>query len=48
MAMTCAVWRLAGTDEDGAPVEMTGRGTVVSRRQADGTWRVVFDDPVTF
>jgi uncharacterized protein (TIGR02246 family) len=47
LAMTHAEWVLTGTDEDGAEVEMAGRGTVVSRRQPDGTWRVVFDDPVS-
>jgi ketosteroid isomerase-like protein len=46
LAMTHAEWVLTGTDEDGAEVVMSGRGTVVSRRQPDGTWRVVFDDPV--
>lgn len=47
LAMTHAEWTLTGTDEDGAPVEMSGLGTVVSRRQPDGTWRVVFDDPMS-
>jgi hypothetical protein len=27
-------------------VEKTGMGTVVSRRQPDGTWRIVFDYPL--
>lgn len=47
LAMTQAEWVLTGTDEDGAEVKMSGRGTVVSRLQPDGTWRVVFDDPVS-
>lgn len=47
LAMTRAEWVLTGTDDDGVEVEMAGRGTVVSRRQPNGTWRVVFDDPVS-
>ncbi|MGH2985172.1 MAG: YybH family protein [Solirubrobacterales bacterium] len=47
MALTHARWRLAGAGEDGAPVEMSGRGTIVSRRQPDGSWRIVLDNPMT-
>ncbi|MFF9897633.1 YybH family protein [Streptomyces longispororuber] len=46
LAMTHADWHLVGKNEDGEPVDLTGKGTVVSRRQPDGTWRIVFDDPV--
>lgn len=46
IAMTHAAWRLVGKDEAGAPIDLSGKGTVVSRRQPDGTWRIVFDDPV--
>jgi GrpB-like predicted nucleotidyltransferase (UPF0157 family) len=28
------------------PLEVTGQGTIVSRRQPDGTWRIVIDDPM--
>jgi ketosteroid isomerase-like protein len=27
--------------------ELSGRGTVVSRRQPDGTWRIVLDNPMS-
>jgi uncharacterized protein (TIGR02246 family) len=40
LALTHARWRLAFGGE-----EMTGRGTVVSRRQPDGRWLIVFDNP---
>ncbi|REE99962.1 YybH family protein [Thermomonospora umbrina] len=46
IAMTHANWRLVGKDESGEPIDVSGKGTVVSRRQPDGTWRIVFDDPV--
>jgi uncharacterized protein (TIGR02246 family) len=26
---------------------LTGRGTLVSRRRPDGTWRIVLDDPMS-
>ena len=47
LAMTHADWHLTGKNEDGQAVEMRGKGTVVSRQQPDGTWRIVFDDPVS-
>lgn len=46
LALTHARWTLAGT-ADGKRVEMSGRGTVVSRRQPDGSWRIVLDNPMS-
>lgn len=46
LAMTHADWRLQGVGTDGAPVDLKGRGTVVSRQQPDSTWKIIFDDPV--
>ena len=28
-------------------LEVTGRGTIVSRQQPDGTWRIVLDNPMS-
>ena len=28
-------------------LEVAGRGTIVSRRQPDGTWRIVLDNPMS-
>jgi uncharacterized protein (TIGR02246 family) len=47
LAMTHADWIVSETDARGTVSEMTGRGTVVSRRQPDGTWLVVFDNPLS-
>jgi uncharacterized protein (TIGR02246 family) len=38
-------WDLNGTGPDGSPVSMSGDTNEVVRRQADGTWRYVVDDP---
>jgi uncharacterized protein (TIGR02246 family) len=38
-------WDLNGTGPDGSPVSMSGDTNEVIRRQADGTWRYVIDDP---
>jgi uncharacterized protein (TIGR02246 family) len=46
-AVTHAHWSLAGTGGGGETVEMSGRGTMVSRRQADGSWRIVLDNPLS-
>jgi uncharacterized protein (TIGR02246 family) len=48
LALTHGRWTLAGTGEDGVPVEMSGRGTMVSRRsRRDGSWKIVLDDPMS-
>lgn len=46
LALTQARWHLVGRDTDGKPLELDGHGTIVSRRQADGTWRIVMDNPM--
>jgi ketosteroid isomerase-like protein len=46
LALTHGDWRLAGS-RDGHRVAMAGRGTIVSRRQPDGTWQIVFDNPLS-
>ena len=38
LALTHARWRVG---------EMSGYGTIVSRRQPDGTWLIVLDNPLT-
>jgi ketosteroid isomerase-like protein len=47
LALTHARWALAGTEADGSHVELSGRGTIVSRRQPDGGWRIVLENPLT-
>ena len=38
-------WTLKGTGPDGSPVEMDMQGTEVVRRQANGDWLFVVDNP---
>lgn len=45
LALTLGDWAVRGKAADGTPREVTGRSTEVLRRQADGTWRHVIDDP---
>jgi uncharacterized protein (TIGR02246 family) len=45
LALTHARVRVTGSD--GEPWEVVGRGTVVSRRQTDGTWRITLDNPMS-
>jgi uncharacterized protein (TIGR02246 family) len=42
LALTHARVNVVATD-----VEISGRGTVVSRRQPDGSWRIVLDNPMS-
>ena len=45
LALVVGVWSFAGTGSDGNPVTLTGRNADVLRRQADGSWRFVIDNP---
>jgi ketosteroid isomerase-like protein len=47
LALTHGRWHIAGTHDDGGHVELTGRGTLVSRRQTDGRWLIALDDAMT-
>jgi ketosteroid isomerase-like protein len=45
LALVIGVWSFAGTGPDGEPVRLGARNADVLRRQADGTWRFVIDNP---
>lgn len=45
LALVVGSWSFTGTRPDGAPVTLTGRNGDVLRRQADGSWRFVIDNP---
>jgi uncharacterized protein (TIGR02246 family) len=38
-------WHLSGTASDGNPFDMSGQTAVVLRRQPDGNWLAVIDNP---
>jgi uncharacterized protein (TIGR02246 family) len=44
IALTCVRWRVPGQGDDG--VDLEGWGAVVSRRQGDGAWRILLDNPM--
>ncbi len=44
-ALIFSDWTLSATDPDGNAVEMAGQGSDVARRQADGSWLMVIDNP---
>ena len=44
LALVVGVWSFTGT-QDGVPVHLSARNADVLRRQADGTWRFVIDNP---
>lgn len=46
LALTHARVELTAADAE-PPLAFTGRGTIVSRRQPDGTWRIVLDNPLS-
>ena len=45
LALVIGVWSFDGTGPDGEPVHLEARNADVLRRQADGTWRFVIDNP---
>ena len=45
LALVTTVWSFTGTGPDGEPVKLTGHNADVLRRQSDGSWRFVIDNP---
>ena len=45
LAQYCGEWTLTGTDPTGKPVNMSGKSSDVLRKQANGTWKIVVDNP---
>ncbi len=44
-ALLSGEWRLSGTGQDGAPLDMGGKTSEVVRRQPDGRWLYAVDHP---
>lgn len=45
LALVIGVWTFAGTGPDGTPVKLASHSADVLRRQTDGSWRFVIDNP---
>jgi uncharacterized protein (TIGR02246 family) len=45
LALVTGTWSFDGTGPDGEPVRLAANNADVLRRQADGTWRFVIDNP---
>ncbi len=45
LALLFSSWTLAGPGPDGTPLEMAGQTSDVARRQPDGSWMFVIDNP---
>jgi ketosteroid isomerase-like protein len=45
LALVIGVWSFEGTGPDGEPVRLEAQNADVLRRQADGSWRFVIDNP---
>ncbi len=45
VALVSNFWSMTGTSPDGARIGESGTSADVCRRQSDGTWRVLIDQP---
>lgn len=45
IAVHIAPWKMKAKDPEGNPVDGEGLSVAVLRRQADGTWKMVIDNP---
>ena len=45
LALVAGTWSFTGTAPDGEPVKLTAHNADVLRRQPDGSWRFVIDNP---
>lgn len=45
LALITTEWSMNGAEPDGKPIILVGRGTVVLRRQSDGSWLMVIENP---
>jgi len=45
LALVTTEWSCSGTGPDGSPVNMASKSADVLRRQDDGTWKFVIDNP---
>jgi uncharacterized protein (TIGR02246 family) len=45
LALLTTEWSIVGTEPDGKPINLTGRGTVVLRSQFDGSWLMAIENP---
>ena len=45
LALVIGVWSFTGTGPDGEPVKLAATAADVLRRQADGSWLFVIDNP---
>jgi uncharacterized protein (TIGR02246 family) len=45
LALVTGIWSFNGTRPDGEPVQLAANNADVLRRQTDGSWRFVIDNP---
>ena len=45
LALVITEWSFSGTGSDGNAVKKTGKSADVLRKQSDGSWRLVIDNP---
>src|SRR3954447_25793064 len=47
LALIHTRWALTASEADGQVIELSGHGTIVSRRQPDGSWRILLENTLS-
>jgi ketosteroid isomerase-like protein len=45
IALLVTEWSISGSEPNDAPINLTGRGTIIFRHQSENTWFMIIENP---